>query len=45
MKEGRQEDSFWIYQVCHPRGASKEEGRQGRSSSTCYHVTPTWYIY
>jgi hypothetical protein len=30
MKEGRQEDSFWIYQVCHPRGASKEEGRQER---------------
>uniref|UniRef100_A0A2N9G7A4 Uncharacterized protein n=1 Tax=Fagus sylvatica TaxID=28930 RepID=A0A2N9G7A4_FAGSY len=27
-----------IYQVRHPRGASKEEGRQGRSSSTYYHV-------
>ena len=38
MKEGRQEDSFWIYQVRQPRGAFKEEDRQERSSSACYHV-------
>ena len=31
-----------IYQVRHPRGASKEEGRQGRSSSTYYHVCHPW---
>uniref|UniRef100_A0A2N9ERL6 Reverse transcriptase n=1 Tax=Fagus sylvatica TaxID=28930 RepID=A0A2N9ERL6_FAGSY len=39
-RRDRQEDCSSTHQseVRHPRGASKEEGRQGRSSSTYYHV-------